>query len=300
MQKNLHLIDNFLESMLAFQGASLNTLTAYRHDLLDLNTFLKEKSFDSTSVSDLQAYMRSLGKQELSPRSQARKQSSLKMFFNYLQSEKLIKINPASDLSAPKLPTQLPKYLTPQEILSLLNISGKSENHLRLTCALQILYATGLRVSELVGLPLSGILRQGSALMITGKGNKERLVPLHNEATNALKQYLKVRPLFFPRGTKESKFLFPSSGVSGHLTRDGFFKLLKNRALECGIDTSKVSPHVLRHSFASHLLEGGIDLRTLQLLLGHEDIATTQIYTHLNASQLEKTLIEKHPLSSKK
>jgi len=299
MQKNTNFIENFLESLLALNGVSLNTVSSYRHDLTDFVKFLQNKPLNYATSIDLQNYMRELGKRKLAPRSQARKQSALKGFYAYLLTEKIINLNPASEISSPKLPPNLPKYLSPDEVLKLLQGCKKSAD-LRLDCALQILYATGLRVSELVGLPMGGILKQSQAIMVTGKGNKERMIPLHETAREILKKYLKIRPSFFLHGAKDSKFLFPGSGASGHLTRDGFFKLIKNRAIECGIEPSKVSPHVLRHSFASHLLEGGMDLRTLQTLLGHEDIATTQIYTHLNASHLSQTLLQKHPLSHKK
>jgi integrase/recombinase XerD len=160
-----------------------------------------------------------------------------------------------------------------------------------------LMYAAGLRVSELVGLPCASVLKGGSTILVMGKGSKERMLPLVERAAKALKEYLPIRPKFFKKGCKESKFLFPGGGKLGHITRDGFSKLLKQQALFCGIAPAKVSPHVLRHSFASHLLSGGMDLRTLQAMLGHENIATTQIYTHLMSDELQRTVEEKHPLA---
>lgn len=299
MPKNL-IIENFLEYMLTARGVSASTVASYRIDLYDFAAFIAPSEIQESAPHNLQNYMRELARRKLAPRSAARKRSSLKSLFLYLLSEKIIKANPAAELTAPKIPAALPKYLTPEEVLRLLDVKTSDPSSLRLSCALEVLYASGLRVSELVGLPLSGIIRNGSAIMVLGKGNKERMVPLHERARKVIKEYLKVRPYFFPKGAKESRFLFPGTGASGHLTRDGFFKQIKERAVTSGISPAKVSPHVLRHSFASHLLAGGMDLRALQTVLGHEDIATTQIYTHLNASELKKTLETKHPLGKKK
>jgi integrase/recombinase XerD len=202
--------------------------------------------------------------------------------------EKIITKNPTTNLELPKRGRSLPKYLSKEEIVLLLSSAGDIKTSTRLHCMIELLYASGLRVSELCELPLSANL--GDKLLIHGKGAKERLVPMHEAAQHALHKWLEVRD-------SDSKYVFPTNSKSGHITRDGFFKILKKCAVLAGIDPQRVSPHVLRHSFASHLLAGGANLRVIQTMLGHEDISTTQIYTHVLPETLRDTVEKAHPLA---
>jgi integrase/recombinase XerD len=269
--------------------------------LEDLSAFLTVRNIvlHKAKASDLQEYMRTVAKQFLSPKTQARRLSAIHEFYRFLYSEDIIKKNPADYLQSPKVGKALPKYLSEQEI-DLLIETAKQKNQ-RMYVMLEILYASGMRVSELVGLPVQAVTRDNQTLSIIGKGNKERIVPLNETARKALDKWLIRRELSLKKG-RVSKWLFPSTGKEGHLTRVGFFKALKEIAVLSGIDSDKVSPHVFRHSFASHLIAHAADLRTVQQMLGHADIATTEIYTHILQDRLKKTVEKSHPLaySSKK
>jgi integrase/recombinase XerD len=201
-------------------------------------------------------------------------------------------------IELPKRNKALPKYLAEEDIEAIISSADDVRHSVRLRALIEILYASGLRVSELVGLPMAAISR--GRLMVQGKGSKERMVPIHQTACAAIEEYMQVRHAFFPAGRKASPYLFPGIGKSGHLTRDGFFKILKKCALLAGIDPGKVSPHVLRHSFASHLLAGGANLRAIQTMLGHEDISTTQIYTHVLPEKLKTAVASYHPLAKRR
>ena len=205
--------------------------------------------------------------------------------------EKIIKKNPTSNLELPKRARTLPKFLSVEEIELLISSAGDIKNAVRLRAMLELVYASGLRVSELCELPMTANL--GDKLLIHGKGAKERIVPMHAGAVHALNKWLDLRD------DDSSKYIFPSHGKTGHITRDGFFKILKKCAVLAGIDPHRVSPHVLRHSFASHLLAGGANLRAIQTMLGHEDISTTQIYTHVMPEKLKETVALHHPLAKK-
>lgn len=294
-------LDSFLEMMVAERGASARTIESYRRDLEDLSAFLTVRNIvlHKAKASDLQEYMRTVAKQFLSPKTQARRLSAIHEFYRFLYSEDIIKKNPADYLQSPKVGKALPKYLSEQEI-DLLIETAKQKNQ-RMYVMLEILYASGMRVSELVGLPVQAVTRDNQTLSIIGKGNKERIVPLNETARKALDKWLIRRELSLKKG-RVSKWLFPSTGKEGHLTRVGFFKALKEIAVLSGIDSDKVSPHVFRHSFASHLIAHDADLRTVQQMLGHADIATTEIYTHILQDRLKKTVEKSHPLaySSKK
>jgi integrase/recombinase XerD len=207
--------------------------------------------------------------------------------------------DPASTLDSPRLGRPLPKVLSRDEVDRLIEASRRDDDHGRMATLLEILYAAGLRVSELVTLPLVAVERDPTVLVVRGKGNKERLVPISDPARQAIAAWLHVRAVMLDEGAK-SRFLFPSRGRTGHLTRQRFAQLLKEAALAAGIDPARVSPHVLRHAFASHLLEGGADLRSVQLMLGHADIATTQIYTHVLDEKLRALVQDKHPLARRK
>ena len=289
-------IDAFLDVMVAERGASVRTIAAYGKDLTDLNGFLSARGIDlrKATRTDLEEYLHSIVKAGLSAKTQGRRLSALREFYRYLYSEDLIKKNPADYLQSPKIGQSLPKYLTEDEVKRL--IDKADENDVRMKTMLEVLYASGMRVSELVGLTVLAVTKDNKTITITGKGNKERIVPLNEPAAVALNEWLIHRELSLKRG-RISKWLFPSSGKEGHLTRDGFFKALKKIALAADIDPERVSPHVLRHSFASHLVAHDADLRSVQKMLGHADIATTQIYTHILQDRLKKTVENSHPLA---
>ena len=292
-------IESFLQSMVAERGASPKTIEAYRHDLEDLAAFLSKKgvALHKSKRADLQNYMHIVVKNGLSERTQARRLSSMREFFRFLYSEDVRKDNPTELLDSPKIGKSLPKYLTEEEIVELINAADKKKNT-RLSVLLELAYASGMRVSELVGLPLTAILQEGQMVMITGKGGKQRMVPLNDIAYRRLDNWLIGGRADSLKKGRTSKWLFPSASETGHYTRDSFFKALKELALECGIDPARVSPHVLRHSFASHLVAHDADLRSVQKMLGHSDIATTEIYTHVMEDRLKKIISQKHPLSN--
>ncbi len=294
-------IVSFLEMMAAERGASKRTIEAYRRDLSDLFGFLSAHNIrlEKAKTTDLQEYMRTIARQEMSAKTQARRLSAIHEFYRFLYSEDIIKKNPSDYVQSPKIGKSLPKYLTEEEVINLIETARQKDE--RLYVMLEILYASGMRVSELVGLPVSAITQDSKTVSIIGKGNKERLVPLNDLARKAVDKWLLLRELKLKKG-RISKWLFPSYGKEGHLTRDGFFKALKIIAVYAGIDVGKVSPHVFRHSFASHLIAHDADLRSVQKMLGHADIATTEIYTHILQDRLKKTVEKSHPLaySSKK
>lgn len=293
------LIDGFLNMMAAEVGAAANTLVAYR---LDLEQFEQIGGYTSPSEIDadmIAAYIRQLSRQGYTAKSVARKISAVRDFCKFLFSEKLITSNPAADIAAPKQEKPLPKFLTEVEVRHLIETAaaGTDLPHQRMAAMLELMYACGLRVSELVGLPETCINFDKKQILIRGKGSKERLIPIADSAIHAVMKYLSIRDNFIRAG-RRSMWLFPSlSSRLGHMTRDAFFKDIKKIALEAGIYPSRVSPHVLRHSFATHLLNHGADLRAVQKMLGHEDIATTEIYTHIITDKLIQTVQENHPLS---
>lgn len=279
----MNYIDIFLEALAAERGRGAKTLESYGRDLRQAAAALGDLTHcDAAAIS---GYLTGLGAQ---PASIARKASALRGFYKFLMLEKIITTNPAADLELPKRGRPLPKFLTADEIDLLISSAGDVRHSVRLRAMIELLYASGLRVSELCELPVTGIL--GDKLLIHGKGAKERIVPMHEDARVALDKWMAMR------GDVPSKYVFTSNGKSGHITRDGFFKILKKCAVLAGIDPTRVSPHVLRHSFASHLLAGGANLRAIQTMLGHEDIATTQIYTHVMPEKLAQTVRMHHPL----
>ncbi|MEM7070196.1 MAG: tyrosine recombinase, partial [Pseudomonadota bacterium] len=285
------------------RGIAHLTLEAYRRDLYDLAFDLLNRKISLIEVSktDLEQYFLNLAKQQIAPRTQARKLSVVRQFFKFLQSEGLREDHPAHLLENPKIGRSLPKILTKEEVFRLIEATQKTDDaiHLRLNCLLELLYATGLRVSELVGLPVSAARRGGDYLLVCGKGNRERMIPISKTAITSLSKWLKVRSQFLKNGqdASTSKWLFPSQGGQVHLTRQRFGQMLKKLAIDAHIDPQKVSPHVLRHAFASHLVHYGADLRAVQQMLGHADISTTQIYTHIPDSRLTD-LVNSHPLMS--
>lgn len=291
-------IKKYLEMMVAERGVSSNTVLAYSTDLLKFKQFCEDKSINlfNVDVDIVRSYIKFLVENKYTVTSQARKIAVLNSFYLFLLSENLITKNPVNSIFLPKQVSHLPKYLTIEEIEKLIetSININKTKGIRLKCQIELLYATGLRVSELLNLSLSSVIKD-KFIQVRGKGSKERLVPVHKKAIEVLNEYKEIRSCFYK--TKDNKFLFPSKGKTGHQTRESFFINLKQIAIKAGIDPAKVSPHVLRHSFASHLLEKGADIRTVQFLLGHEDISTTQIYTHILANKLESAVEENHPLS---
>jgi integrase/recombinase XerD len=287
--------------MLAERNAAANTRSAYARDLGDAALFLARKKTDLTHASedDLQSYIRSLGKS--AARTQARHLSALRQFYRFLVSEKLRAEDPTRSIDAPKLSRALPKYLTEQEVGSLLDTVAKypGNDGLRLRAMLELLYAAGLRVTELVSLPLAAIQFDRCVVLVKGKGGKERMVPLGDPALKAVSAWQAVRKTML--GERRSPYLFPSpTRIDAAITRQRFFQLLKELALAAGLDPKRLSPHVIRHAFATHLIEHGADLRSVQTMLGHADIATTQIYTHVAGDRLARTVAEHHPLAAKK
>ena len=289
-------VDAFLEMMIAERGSSPKTVEAYRRDLDDLTAFLAVKGIvlQKAKRDDLKGYMKQLAENGLSPKTQARRLAAVREFYRFLFSEKKIVKNPADYLLSPKVGKALPKYLSESEVVCLLK-TAERENK-RIYTMLEILYASGMRVSELVELPVKAVTQDNKTVSVIGKGRKERIVPLNIPATKALDRWLLLREVSLSNG-RANKWLFPSSSKSGHLTRDGFFKHLKQIALKAGIAPDKVSPHVFRHSFASHLVAHDADLRSVQKMLGHADIATTEIYTHILSDKLKKVVEKSHPLS---
>lgn len=296
-------IEAFLEMMSAERGASVHTLDAYGRDLLDASGYLGGH-LTSAEQSDLAQWLRSLAKDGLAASTQARKLSSLKRFFRFLFEENDRKDDPTSRLEGPKIQRDVPDVLSREEVAGLLSATKEDP---RLTCLLELLYGAGLRVSELVSLTLGSLPRrrlgrwETREIIIRGKGGKERLCPLGEPALLALTNWLAIREDSLPerslaRGRAEA-FVFPSRGKSGHLTRRRLGQMLEALALKAGLDPQRVYPHALRHAYATHLLQGGADLRSVQTLLGHADISTTQIYTHVLTEELAELLETTHPLA---
>ena len=246
------------------------------------------------TAGDLHDYLVFLKNQQYALKTQGRRLSSIREFYRFLFSEDIIHTNPTDYLTSPKTPKSLPKYLSEEDVFVLIQNANKIS--LRLQTLLEVLYATGMRVSELVALPVNAITNENKHIYITGKGNKERIVPLNDKAREALDKWLMIRETTYPRADK-NRWLFPAKSKSGHLTRDAFFKELKKLATLTGLDNTKVSPHIFRHSFASHLIAHEADLRSVQKLLGHADIATTEIYTHILPNRLKKVIEKSHPLA---
>ncbi len=287
----------------AERGGSINTIEAYRRDLEDYASFLKRRrrAIEAGSATDLRAYLGALDAAGLSPRTAARRLSALRQFHRFLYAEGIRGDDPTGAVDGPKLGRPLPKVLEEAEVGRLLDAAAALDGAegLRLMAMLELLYGTGLRVSELVGLRLQALKRDATTLLIRGKGDKERVVPLTEPAMAALKAYLAAREGFLSRG-QPSPWLFPSRGATGHLTRQRFAQMLKELSAAAGISPERISPHVLRHAFATHLVDHGADLRSVQQMLGHADIATTQIYTHVAQVRLARVVGTHHPLARRR
>ncbi len=302
----------FLEMMAAEKGASVNTLDAYRRDLKDFTGFLARErtSIADARKSDVSRYMQDLSATGLKPASRARRLSAIRQLYKFLEAEGTVRENPADGVSAPSKARALPKTLSVAEVDRLIETSagaiGRQSGRdlvraVRHYCLIEMLYATGMRVSELVSLPRSVLKGDPRLLSIRGKGGRERLVPLNSGARAALARYLALgsSPEDGVAPVVATRYLFPSRSQEGHLTRQRFAQDLKETALQAGLDPERVSPHVLRHAFASHLLDRGADLRSVQSLLGHADISTTEIYTHVLEERLKRLVTEHHPLAKK-
>jgi integrase/recombinase XerD len=296
------LIERFLEMLSAERNAAANTSAAYQRDLKDAAKFMaaRKVTLGETATADLSAYLAAMARKGLAARSTARHLSALRQFFKFLVAEQVRSDDPSAAIDGPKLGRPLPKLLDEDEMVRLIEICAALDgaNGARLKALVELSYASGLRVSELVGLPLAAVLREQPVLIVRGKGSKERMVPLNAPARSALTAYLEHRKVFLPKDTKNSPHLFPSRGKDGHLTRQRFGQMLKELALKANIAPERISPHVLRHAFATHLLDHGADLRSLQKMLGHADIATTQIYTHVAGRRLAELVEAHHPLAA--
>lgn len=301
-------LESFLEMMSAERGAAANTLASYERDLTDLRDFLgRKQTLTEAQSNDLSSYLAHLARQGFAASSQSRRLSAMRQFYKFLYAEGLRTDDPTAILDAPKKGRPLPKTLSEDHVGKLLSQAASeaedtSPGHLsrlRMLALLELLYATGMRVSELVSLPARVLDQQGRFLMIKGKGNKERLVPLSRAAIEAMRIYgaAKAEAAKQKERTEDSQWLFPSSGKDGFLPRQVFARDLKDLAIRAGLPPSAISPHVLRHAFASHLLANGADLRVVQELLGHSDISTTQIYTHVLEERLRELVETHHPLA---
>lgn len=302
--------DAFLEMLIATRGASFATRDAYRTDLDDFFAYCSQRKLAMEAIThhEITDYLALLTGRHMSASTLARRRSSLMQWFKFLISERVMEYNPVLLVRGAKRARQLPKLLSRTEVQQLIDTAhaDSSNEGIRLNALMELIYASGMRVSELVSLTTAHVQRDPRNpkkiqpyFIVTGKGKKDRLVPLHARAVEALKAYLSVRDSFIPKH-RDSKFLFPSTGKEGHLTRQRFGQLLKALCANAGIDPARCSPHTLRHSFATHLLEGGADLRVIQELLGHSDIATTQIYTHVASGRLSNVMKQSHPLAKRR
>ena len=294
-------ISNFLEAQAAELGAARNTQEAYGRDLKDFLSFLESRgagfsTADRAMVEDYLVQCEAIG---LATATKARRLSSIKQLYRFAFEENLRKDNPAIQVRGPRKDKRLPKSLSLQEVEQLLRTAHtmpkKRADKMRLTCLMDLLYATGMRVTELVSLPVAAVRGNPDMILVRGKGGKERMVPLSPGARDAVILWLSLRDQ--DEAHTKSAFLFPSRGKQGHLTRIWFFQQIKKLALMAGVNAEKVTPHSLRHAFATHLLAGGADLRSIQTLLGHADIATTEIYTHIQYERLRELVLEHHPLA---
>ncbi len=300
-------IEIFLEAMYAEQDASENTLKAYARDLAEFSEYLtaEKVTFEQATRADVERYLISLDNRGMAQATRARRLSAVRQLFRFAFEEGWRDDDPATQIRGPKKKRHLPKTLSEAEVDRLLDaaqITGRSEaDRLRNSCLMQLLYATGMRVSELVSLPVASVRGNPEMVLVRGKGDKERLVPLSPPAKMAIAAWLVVRDgveeANVKNGKTASRFLFPSGGKLGHLTRVRFYTLVKEIAVMAGVSPETVTPHTLRHAFATHLLAGGADLRVIQMLLGHADVATTEIYTHVLDENLKSLVLTHHPLA---
>lgn len=292
-------VEAFLEMMAVERDASPHTLAAYARDLADAEEGLGAGGLMTADEAALEGWYASLSTRGLSAATAARRRSAVRQFYRFCLGEGWRRDDPSRRLDAPRQGRSLPKTLSTEEVSRLLTASATRDgaSGLRLVALVELAYASGMRVSELLALRLEAVQRDPDFLIVRGKGGKERLAPLNASARGAVKAWLVVRNAAKPEAVPESPWLFPSTGSSGHLTPRRFAQMLDKAAIDAGIDPARVSPHVLRHAFATHLLEGGADLRVVQTFLGHADIATTQIYTHVATDRLNQVVANHHPLA---
>lgn len=296
-------VDAFLDALAAERDAAMNTRLAYARDIADFSGWLarRELALASAESGDIDAYMISCEASGLSKATRARRLSAIRQLFRFVHEEGLRPDNPAIRMTGPGRDRRLPRSLELSEIEALIAAAHASpRERTRNACLLELLYATGMRVSELVSLPVAAVRGDPQMILVRGKGGRERLVPLSPPARLSLEAWLQERDAAEaspPRGAAPSRFLFPSRSAAGHLTRQAFFELLKVLATQAGVPLDRVTPHRLRHAFATHLLAGGADLRSIQTLLGHADIATTEIYTHVLDDRLRELVLTRHPLA---
>ena len=303
------ILNLFLDAQIAEFDAAENTISAYRRDLIGYIDWLYKNKNSVLEVKreTIENYIIACTKAGLAVSTRARKLSAIKKFYSFSYDENWITSNPTLKIKTPSRQKLLPKTLTTLEVNKLLKFAGDTgqthNERLRNNCMMQILYATGMRVTELVSLPVSAVLGNPNMILVKGKGRKERMVPLNTLSQKLITDWLPVRDkinkLYHTKNGFYSKFLFLSNSKNGHITRHRFYVLIKEIALKAQIPTNKVSPHILRHAFATHLLNNGADLRTIQTILGHSDISTTEIYTHVLDERLKSLVFENHPLSKK-
>ena len=297
MAETLQYVENFLEMLAVERGAAQNTLDSYGRDLRHFEDYTSVGIMAAGS-EDIRGYLSHLEREGMAPSTAARRLSALRQFYRFLHAEGMRSDDPSAVIDSPRRVRPLPKVLTEAEVEQLLSAAKtyKGAEGVRLVALMELLYASGLRVSELLMLPYPAVQPERSFVVVKGKGNRERMVPLSQTAIKALQKYDKVRSRFVRRPA-DANWLFPSRSKGGHLTRQRFSQLVKELAQVAGIDPSKVSPHSLRHAFASHLLANGADLRAVQEMLGHADISTTQIYTHILQERLQELVKSSHPLA---
>lgn len=299
--KNTSLVENFLEVLASEKGLARNTIQSYKSDLDQFINFIEKKECDikRLSVDNINEFVYSFQNKGFEKTTISRKISSLSHFFNFLLEEKIIDLNPINHLEIPKQKKKLPIILSNKQVDKLLEFTkeDKTPKGIRLYTMIEILYATGIRITELVEMKLSSLYEDKNFLLIIGKGQKERLVPVSSQTRDTINVYLKIRKKFIS-DNNESKWIFPSKQSSkGHITRQRFNQLLNKLNEKGNLGIKRISPHKLRHAFATHLLSNGIDLRSLQQMLGHSDISTTQIYTHVLKERLKQVIKDNHPLS---
>ncbi len=300
-------ITPFLEALGAERGAAANTLAAYRRDLEHFTIWLRAEGADPERVErpEIERYLVALEAEGLSPATRARRLSAIRQFYRFALSEGWRADDPAARVGGPRPERKLPGTLSVAEVDDLLDAArtrpGSVAKRAQRLCLMELLYATGLRVSELVSLPAASARGNPRMMLVIGKGGRERMVPLSDPAREALAAWLVVRDAIEAErrgaGGRPSPWLFPSRGKLGHLTRVGFYHALKELAVAAGLDPTRISPHTLRHAFATHLLANGADLRAIQQLLGHADVSTTEIYTHVLDERLKALVLQKHPLA---
>lgn len=292
------LVSEFIDMKAVEEGAAINSLQAYRNDLKQYIEETSPQPIQDIKQEDIEIYLKKLKDKGALPKTISRKISTLREFYKFLQSENIIENNPSNKLHTPKIGKSLPTFLTPEEVEGLCDAAEVEDKYItiRNRVMIKLMYSSGLRVSELVSLPENAVNFDLKQILIFGKGSKERIIPVTKEVIDDICKYSTCRDIYL-KGRK-SKWLFPSErSLSGHITRDGFFKNLKAIAVRAGISPARVHPHVLRHTFATQLVNNNADLRSIQKMLGHENIVTTEIYTHVSTEKLVDEVKKKHPLA---